>query len=268
MNDRIPVLATILAALELCRANLPYAVKIMAPWFIAGLTLPNLLFALIDPGDVPDNPFTPWGLVEFAIYIVGWCSIAVLWHWRILRDASQSNLVVTFDQRVWSYLVRMLLISLAAIGIVMVAAIPLLLLTGVGEGAGAAMSIYLVTIPVVVACVIATTRLSIALPAVALNRQDFGLGDAWRATSNNNVRLLLVTLLPTIPIYFISGLIHTIFFGLSEANPYGFSPIPFAINMVITAIDFAIVLIGLSILSLAYRFFVENPEARTVMPVD
>ena len=268
MNDRLPVLTTILTAFELCLANLPYAIKIMAPWFILVLVLPNLLFTLIDPRDIPDNPLTPWGLVELAIYTVGWCSIAVLWHWRILRDASQSNVVVTFDQRVWSYLVRGLLLGFVAFGIAAVAAIPLLFFTGASSGTGGAIFTYLMMIPILIACGIAVTRLGIALPAVALDRQDFGFSNAWNATSKNSFRLLLVTFLPTIPIYLISGLVQTVFFRISEANHYGFSPIPFAINMVITAIDFALALLGLSILSLAYRFFVERTEARTVMATD
>ena len=89
MEKKLPVLATVVAAIDLFRENISYGLKIVAPWFVALFILPYLFTGLgadqgLESGDGPQL----WEVLITLAYFIGWGSIAVLWHWRILRDRS------------------------------------------------------------------------------------------------------------------------------------------------------------------------------------
>lgn len=270
MEKRLPILATLVAAVQLCVDNFSFALRILTPWFIILLLVPNLIFA-VTKGSSAVLGFTPWEFVEFALYTVGWGSIAVLWHWRILRDASQDRTSVMLDQRVWSYLVKGFLIGIIVGCIALISGIlAVVVLRSVFELRivdqildRSALSL-LILLPMGVVAVIITARLTIALPAIALKVPGFGLRDAWKSTAGNSIRLLLVTALPLVPLYVVGWIL-----GLpssEESDLYSFSPGPLLLQIVQQTIDFAFGLIGLTVLSITYAYFAENKEAGSVQP--
>ena len=106
---------------------------------------------------------------------------------------------------------------------------------------------------------IVVARLSIALPAIALNVPDFGLGDAWRATAGNGLRLLVVTSLPILPLSLLSWGLEL--FGADRSDIYQSGLVFILMHFLLQTVDFAFGLIGLTVLSLTYAYFVENKEA-------
>lgn len=265
MGRKLPVLATLVAALDLCREHRSYALKIMAPWFVILSIAPYLLISL--SGGVPKaidvDDFQPWQLVQILMYVVGWGSIAVLWHWRVLRDDSRSGKTVVVDRRVWFYVLRGLLISIIIGAVALFLMIPLVFILSFFTGA----SFDSIPFFAMIACLLfivglVAARLSVALPAIALDVPNFGLGDAWKATSGNGLRLLVVTALPLVPLYLLSFSLDA--FGASELDLYRLSPPFILLHILYQVLDFVFGLIGLTVLSLTYAFFVESRETDRV----
>ncbi|MEM7044431.1 MAG: hypothetical protein AAF543_16600, partial [Pseudomonadota bacterium] len=126
MESKLPVLATIVAAVHLCREHVLYALKIMAPWFLIFLITPYLFASVgIDnPAEHGSAGIQFWEALSALVYIIAWGSIAVLWHWRVLRDDSYSRKAVIFDQRVWYYILRGILIGIIVGGTALLLAVP------------------------------------------------------------------------------------------------------------------------------------------------
>jgi len=267
MERKLPVLATLIAAVDLCREHLSYALKILAPWFIVFLITPYLfLFVSIEnPAEEGVTAIELWDTLSAFLYVIAWGSIAVLWHWRVLRDDSYGQKAVIFDSRVWYYVLRGILISIIVGGVAFLMAFPaMFVLSTLGSNASDVIVLFTVAGCLLIIVGILFTRLSIALPAIALNVPDFGLRDAWKATAGTSLRLFLVTALPLLPIYLLSG--GMIAIGVDVPNFYQLDLLWFLAYLAFQIAGFAFGVLGLTVLSLTYAFFVESrgkdaPEA-------
>lgn len=257
MEKQLPVLATLIAAVDLCKEHISYALKILAIWFTIFLITPYLL--LFVSADNPADVIELWETFSGLLYVIAWGSVAVLWHWRVLRDDSYSQRAMIFDNRVWHYVLRGLLISIIIGGACFILAFPaIFILSMVGENASNVVVIFTIVSCVLILAGILLARLSIALPAIALNVPNFGLRDAWNATEGSSLRLFFVTALPLLPIYLLSWGIVAI--GAEVTDFYQLDLFWFLAYLGFQIAGFAFGLLGLTVLSLTYAFFVESRD--------
>ena len=261
MERKLPVLATLIAAVDLCRAHLSYALKIMALWFIIFVIAPYLLLFVStgNPAESGNSVIEAWDTLSYLLYVIAWGSIAVLWHWRVLRDDSYSQTSVIFDRRVWHYVLRGLLISIIVGGVCFLLIFPaFFILSALDGNTSDLVIVFSVVFCLLLVAGVLLARLSIALPAIALNVPNFSLRDAWKVTAGSNLRLFFVTALPFLPIYLLSWGVVTV--GAEVPDFYQLNPFWFLAHLGFQIVGFASGLLGLSILSLTYSFFVESGD--------
>ncbi len=261
MERTLPVLATLLAALDLCRAHFAYALKIIGPWFVILLIVPFISSAagIAPPPNDGRSENYLLDLLFLVLSVIAWGSIAVLWHWRVLRDDSQSGKILIFDRRVFRYILRGILIGLVVVATAIAVGFPLMLIgRSLIATAGGFYVIGAMMVCLWVLIGIVFGRLSIALPAIALDHPNFGLGDAWNATRHNSFRLLVVTSLPLLlamSLYWVLGLA-----GFEDTDLHPSLQHWSFLRVLLQIWDFAFALFGLAVLSLTYAFFVERRD--------
>ncbi|MEM7045786.1 MAG: hypothetical protein AAF543_23495, partial [Pseudomonadota bacterium] len=172
-------------------------------------------------------------------------------------DDSYSRKAVIFDQRVWYYILRGILIGIIVGGTALLLAVPFIFIVSSFASAFTdSIAFFALVACLLIIVGLIAARLSIALPAIALNVPNFGLGDAWNATTGNSIRLLIVTSLPLVPLYLLAwGLDAT---GTEQSDLFQGSPSLAVIHLIYQVADFAFGLLGLTVLSLTYAFFVER----------
>jgi hypothetical protein len=261
MKRQLPVILILIASIDLCRKHAAYALRIIGPWFLILAIGPCLLFGLSSPTSLQLGELEePWSSIFFLLTIVAWGSIAVLWHWRILRDDSLSQRFVIFDKRVWLYALKFVLISIVIVGASM-----LLVLTLSSAAAQLVTSVFgsLGTIVMFFGAILTAfflgARLFVALPAVALKTPNFGFRDAWRVTDGNGVRMFFATWLPFVPLLLLWVKVET-----NGVPVFGFPhwSAPFVLKHLIHEfVEFSSGLLSLTVLSLCYAFFVEIKDS-------
>jgi len=266
MEPKLPIAAIFIAAIDLCREHASYALRIIAPWFLILAIGPCLLVGLngVDSLEAVSGA-SFWETGFFILTMVGWGSIAVLWHWRILRDDSFSQTFVAFDKRVWRYILKFVLISiiiacLAALFIALISLGPISFLTSALSGLSFLVLFIGMAVGAIFSALLAGAKLSVALPAVALNNPGFGFSRAWKATEGHGPRLVIITFLPFLPIALMLMEIR-----LNDAPFFSFAlwSAPFALkHLLFKSVEFAFGLLGLTVLSLVYAFFAESKAAR------
>jgi hypothetical protein len=199
------------------------AVSICWPWMAiilatTGIILvmqPELAPVFSGSGAAYDQlPGTAWialGLF-YTVWFVAFCSMAVNWHRFLLRDDVPEGWEhLRLDGKVWRYAGNTLLLSLVtgllyAVFLIMIAGFVTAAVgavaAGTTEGGGLAVAlIILCTFAFSLFAITFMFRLSIKLPAIAVG-DDYGLGDAWRDSRGNNIRLFGFMLLLMIPVLF------------------------------------------------------------------
>jgi hypothetical protein len=172
--------------------NLGIAWHLSWPWMLVILPInifANLYGFTLDP--LKTEPAGQVVAITMLITLVtafSFASIAVNWHRYILLDeVPQGAARLRADNTVWRYFGNTLLILFVLfIGFVPVTAVSLL---GWSMGNAGAVLIVPLYAAAFVFGIAAFYRLSVKLPAVALQRQDFGLKDAWKATEGNTLQL-------------------------------------------------------------------------------
>ncbi|MBL8791523.1 MAG: hypothetical protein JNM45_13590, partial [Rhizobiales bacterium] len=157
--------------------NAGFAWKVSWPWMVVIIPI-NILAQLygftIEPGKTgATGPSLALGILIGLLTLFAFGSIAVSWHRYILLDEVPHGMArLRADNTVWRYFGNTLLIFL----ILMAGFLPVGLIAGVlmaalgNAGAIISLPIYLAAIIFGVA---AFYRLSVKLPAVALERSDF-----------------------------------------------------------------------------------------------
>ena len=266
---RLPVIEAFSHAVRSTTSNLSFAFHVSWPWMavLLPILVAGQLYVLAGAGN-PEAAATravPVQILVGLIAMLAFSSIAVNWHRYILLDeVPRGSERLRMDDKVWRYFGNALLILLivgSAIGAFTLATIlagVVIGLSGLASGelsAGPFVAIFLIAVAMMVFGVVAFYRLSIKLPAVALGRSDFGLGDAWRRSAGNLGPLIGIALL-----YFLVGaglsivlFVVSALFGLIG----GLATVALVVAIQLV-VNWVMTILGITILTSLYGFFVEG----------
>ncbi len=250
--------------------NLGFALRAQWPWFVLLAVLFTVLASMVDIEFTSDQAAMEAQLKEHperagtfvfamltAIFAVmlAFASIAVSWHRYVLLDEVPQGLAkLRVDNIVWRYFGNLWLIGL----MVAVAALPLtfvvlpLLSVNPVLGGGAFMAyVFFILLPIVY-------RLSIKLPAVAVGRQGFRMGDAWNVSRGNWGQIVGLGLVYTA----ISWVIGLGLLAVSTVLLKIFGPtLGFWFDIALqVVVNWLVTVMGITLLTSLYGFFVEERD--------
>lgn len=255
----LPVLAAFNHVLRSTINNLGVAWHLSWPWMIVIMPL-NILagiygFSFAPDAVAPSGEVMALTMLIALVTMFAFASIAVSWHRYILLDEMPQGLArLRADNTVWRYFGNTILIVL----ILFAALLPPMMVAGLifslmgNAGVILALPIY------VAAFVLGISffyRMSVKLPAVALERRDFGLKEALAATGGNTARLLGLAAL-----FFIAVMGMALMLGmiawLMEKTGVDFALfLSLAIQIVF---NWIITIMGVTLLTSLYGFFAEQ----------
>ena len=249
--QKIPVIQTIKHALNAVFHFRNAGIAIGLPWIwcLRASAPSNLLFqqyrpAEGDPG--ASHYFSPCG---FIIVLSAW------WFFHPYRklaplhpvdEVTASGKYFRLDRPVWNYAGRTLLIM-------MIALIPVLLLGAMLLSAFPSAGLLL-AFPFFMAGIY-IMRMSVALPAAALERKDFGIGAALQITRGNNLQFAGLLALNAL-IFFVTFLALAVVLSISGSFGTIIGRI-FAFALIVP-VNLFLSLFSVSLLSSLYGFFVEQ----------
>lgn len=188
-------------------------------------------------------------LVTAVVGLIAGSSIAVTWHQFILSDVPMASVqIFRLDRTVWRYLGRI-------IAIIAICFIPLLALVMAVDFAP------LLLMPLILALFIQLAifgyRMSLTLPAAAINNTTFGLRDALEVTRGNNLKILalIAIMIVTILVGFMALL--TIVGILKIIHPVAAELVVFILGIPILFFN---TLLTSNLLTSLYGFFVERRD--------
>ena len=202
-----------------------------------------------DPGEggIGMMLLRPMDLVIAAISLVVFSSIAVNWHRYILLDEiTAAEKIMRLDRPVWNYAGRTLTIMLITL-------VPLVIFSTVFIAAIPGLSLLL-AVPFFVAGIF-IMRMSVALPALALERKDFGIGAALQLTQGNNLQfaaLLALNALVLLATFLVIGVV------LSIVGAINLTAAKVLTLLLSVPVNLFLSLFSVSLLSSLYGFFVEK----------
>lgn len=194
-------------------------------------------------------------LVGVLVAMLAFSSIAVAWHRYVLLDEVPKGLArLRVDATVWRYFGNIFLIGL----LLVVAMLPLSLLVMTLFGLHPALGVIGALAYVVFLVMPIIYRLSIKLPAIALERRDFRLGDAWIVSQANWWQIagvgVSVTLLSWI-VGLIMALVSKLLTMVLGESVGGWIDI-----LLQTGVNWVLTIMGITLLTTLYGFFVEKRE--------
>ena len=191
--------------------------------------------------------FQPTEVIIAVFSIVIFSSIAVNWHRYILLDeVTPSEKILRLDRLVWNYAGRTVLIMLLTlVPVVILSTAVLAVLPNLG---------IVLFVPLIIAGIY-IMRLSVALPAIALERKDFGIAAALQVTRGNNLQF--AALLGLNALIFMATLLLTLIV-LSIAGSVSETAARILAIILSVPISLFLSLFSVSLLSSLYGFFVEN----------
>jgi hypothetical protein len=250
--NKLPAIQTIKHALKAVFQFRNAGARIGLPWVLvlAGMSLIDRSFSVApDPANGPTSMIIP-GPMELVIAVLSlviFSSIAVNWHRYILLDEiTASEKIFRLDRPVWNYAGRTLLIMLAtlvpifALSLALIAAMPNL-------SAVLAVPFFVAGIYIM--------RMSVALPAIALERKDFGISAALQITQGNNLQfagLLVLNGLILFATFLAVGIILSV---VGNVNMTAAKVLALVLSV---PVNLFLSLFSVSLLSSLYGFFVEK----------
>jgi len=249
---KVPPLQAIMHALKAVIQFRNAGTRIGLPWVLvlAVVTFLDRNFSVApEPSEsVPGMMFLrPTELVIAAFSLVIFSSIAVNWHRYILLDEmTASEKIFRLDRPVWRYAGRTLLI-------VLVTLVPVIIFSTIFIAAAPSFG-ALLAVPFFVAGIY-IMRMSVALPAIALERKDFGIGPALQVTRGNNLQfaaLLALNAVILLATFLVLGIILAI---VGSAN---MTVARFLAVVLSVPVNLFLSLFSVSLLSSLYGFFVEQ----------
>jgi hypothetical protein len=267
---KLPVFKAMGHAISSTTDNLGFAFHISWPWMLMLLpfNVATNLYLVVNGLETGGEPNPAMLGKYFAVAtplllasIVAYASIAVNWHrYVLLDDIAQGWQRLRLDSLTWRYIGNFILIFL----VLMACAIPIGAALGL---AGLLVNMFLgetmlavLLVPALVAlyafALVAIYRLLVKMPAVALGRNDFSMGDAWKATKGNSWRLLGLLILFVLCLLLIGVIIFVITFLFGLIGTVGLS-LAVAIQVMV---NWVATILGVTLLTSLYGFFVEDRE--------
>jgi hypothetical protein len=268
----LPVIKAINHAIASTRDNLGFAFHVSWPWIVMLLPLnvaTNLYIVLnnLTPEKGAEPDFAALGkflMVSAPLAIasvVAYASIAVNWHRYILKDEiAQGWQRLRIDSLTWRYIGNFILIFLLIMACGFGAGIGFLLVGFILRSIAGDTFMAVVLVPAAVAlyfyAIIATYRLSVKLPGVALGRTDLSMRNAWDASEGNNWRMLglLGLFIVCVAIVGLVTLAATLIF-----NNFGTAGLSISIAIQVL-INWVVTILGVTLLTSLYGFFIEGRE--------
>ncbi len=245
---KLPILAAVKHALNSVVTYRSAGIRIGLLWIIVLLAFNLAGLFLIDQPDPPQTGrIGLFDLVQIAVGLIAFYSIAVNWHRFVLRDEMPTAQgALRLDGLVWRYTGNALLITLMTfLPVAVLAAILSVLLPPA----------VVLVLPAVAGAGTATFMLSLKLPAIALGRTDFRFADAMKAAEGNFWQVMGVFLLSAL-IVFVAAVMLVILAALLSYLPR----IPAAIIGLAAgaAVNLFVILFSVSVLTSIYGYFVES----------
>ncbi|MEQ1521700.1 MAG: hypothetical protein ABL936_10580 [Aestuariivirga sp.] len=251
--NKLPAFQTITHALKAVIQFRSVGARIGLPWILV-LTVINFLAHSFSAAPAPaDGGMAmmipgPMDFVVVALSLVIFSSIAVNWHRYILLDEiTESEKLFRLDRPVWNYALRTLLIMLFAFA-------PILVLLKIFGAGVPGLGLFLVVAALLVAAIY-IMRMSVALPAIALDRPDFGIPAALQVTKGNNLQfaaLLALNSLILLATFLAIGIV------LSIVGSVNLAVAKVVAVLLSVPVNLFLSLFSVSLLSSLYGFFVEQ----------
>jgi hypothetical protein len=267
---KLPVFGALGHAIRSTTDNIGFAFHISWPWVL--ILLPfnvatNLYVVLngLETGGEPDpakiGTYFAVATPLILASIVAYASIAVNWHRYVLLDEIADGWQrLRIDGLMWRYIGNFILIVL----VLSLCAIPAVLATALlGFLVNALLGETILTVVVVPAIAalyafafVAAYRLMVKMPAVALGRRDFSMGDAWRATRGNSWQMLGLLILFVLCMVLIGVMMLAVTYAFGLLGTVGLS-LAVAIQVMV---NWVATILGVTLLTSLYGFFVEGRE--------
>lgn len=242
--------------------NLGFAWHVSWPWMliILPLNVALSLYQFLNTPAAAGEPDPVTGMIALVIGLFSmfaFSSIAVSWHRYILRDeVPQGWARLRTDNTVWRYFGNTLLIFLIVLACILVPALFAgLLLFAFGDlGAIFAIPIYFAALLWGVA---SFYRWSVKLPAIALERQDYFLQNAWADTQNNFWPLVGLAVLFALVILVLAFIIAGLTYLVASS---GFVFALLIMIVVQVMVNWVVTIMAVTLLTSLYGFFVERRD--------
>jgi hypothetical protein len=259
-------------AVQSVRAHLNIAFWMSLPWLIVVMviTLGRYIYLrahLTGNQQQDDTLAISTGIPLFLIVTFAFCSIAVNWHRFVFLDEIVRGFDrLRTDRLVWRYFGNFLLIVLILSLAIMMASLPLAVVLAVLQvpveklqDVAAWPWPIRIGVQFVIACLVTALffRFAVKLPAIALGRTDFGLGHAWSATRQNMASLAALAVLNMLTILAAEAVLEVLGIVLGRA---GDATGTIAIIVLGTFLQWLVAILGTTILTSLYGYFVENRD--------
>ncbi|NNE22441.1 MAG: hypothetical protein HKN11_07495 [Rhizobiales bacterium] len=252
MTKKLPVFAAIRHMLLLSFNNLGQAFRITWAWmvvFVVTIAMFIWIIAGVDIATPSASDLVSLAVVFvflIAIALMATASIAVAWHRYILLDEGGN---VAFNLRidglVWRYVGNALAIGI--VGLVLIG-VPIVVSMQVSELA------ILLVFPLLLLLAPILYRMSIKLPAVALERRDFRFSDGFDASAGNYWPLVGLA-----AVYVLVAIVINIAVAIVTFVGLIFGPLAVVVQVLATALaEWFGIVFGISLLTTLYGFFVEG----------
>ena len=243
------------------------------PRAIVGPLALSLVIGLIDiglapgPGAETSNMLLTGllSLLGMAPYVI----FAVAWHRLMLLGPQVAAPVAMpgWERRHWAFLAYSLLVSIVFFGLLLIAGLISGGLTAPVDGPLPAQpppegSLWkaLAAFVLVLAAIMVLMRLSFVFPAIAVDER-YGLGDAWRHTQGQGLRLLGAVVLASLPFVLVLMMLSGLVVGSlpqTDGGPTGGqagggSPGFLLLLLISVVVGYVWTAIGVSLLSVAFR---------------
>lgn len=250
--NKLPPFQTIKHALKAVFQFRNAGMRIGLPWVLvlAAMSLIDRSFSVApDPANGPASMMlpSPMELVIAALSLVIFSSIAVNWHRYILLDEmTASEKIFRLDRPVWNYAGRTLLIMFATL-------VPILALSFAFITVLPNLSAVL-AVPFFVAGIY-IMRMSVALPALALERKDFGITSALQVTQGNNLQFAALLALNGLILFATFLALGIVLSVVGNVNMMAAKVLALVLSV---PVNLFLSLFSVSLLSSLYGFFVEQ----------
>ena len=250
-NRELPVFKAFAHILSGVSAHWRGALKPALPWLVMVALLNAWVLNAQLPSSTPQSGQNAnWiDLVVALLGLIAGSSIAVSWHQFILRDVPLASVqMFRLDRTVWRYLGRIFLI-------IAICFIPLLALVIAVDFAPPLL------MPIILALFIQLAvfgyRMSLTLPATAVNNTTFGMREALEVTRGNNFRILALLVVTILMI--LAGLMSllTIVGVLKIILPVAAQLAVFILGIPVVFLN---TLVTSNLLTSLYGFFVERRD--------